>query len=123
MGCKKKKGQVAIMFTYIIVTSIVVLIAAVFAPMGVLFNAKMYEAGEDIMIRANTSIQSIQNDTMRIQIQDTIGSAVAASQNNIEVNSFIFQYGWVFVIGITLLVLFLLSRALVEFGRGGMGFV
>jgi len=116
-----KKGQMAIMLVFIILAVVMVLITAVFAPMGVLFTSKMVAAGEDIMTLANDSIMDIKNDTIRQSILDMQTNAMAAADTNIEVNSTLFQYGWIFVLGITLVVIFLISRALVEYSRMGGG--
>lgn len=111
-----KRGTVMLYITFMILAVIIVVIAAVFAPMGVLFNTKMYEAGEDIMLKANASISGINDATVRDHIQDTIQSGLSAQQNNIDVNGAIFQYGWVFVVIITGLVVFIFARRLVEYG-------
>lgn len=115
-----RKAQIGIYISFMILVIIIILITAVFAPMGVLFNAKMYEAGEGILIDANASIQNINDSVVRGQITNATNAALAASQNNIEVNASLFQYGWVLVILLTALVLFLFTRRLVEFGGGGL---
>jgi hypothetical protein len=114
-----KKAQ-AVLFVYFFITAvIIVVIAAVLAPMGVLFNTKMYEAGEDILARAQADIDNIQDATVQGQINDTIDAALDAGQNNIDVNAAIFQYGWVFVLILTGLIVFMQTRRLIEVGAGG----
>jgi len=117
---KNKKGVVSIYLTFMIVSIIIVLIAAAFAPMGVLFNTKMFEAGEDILLRANDSIENIQDPNVKASVTENIGQAIEAADNNIEVNSDIFQYGWILVIGMAALVIFLFTRRLVETSGGGL---
>lgn len=97
----------------------VVLLAGIFAPMGVQINSIIYESAEDIMLDANTTIQNISNDDVREQLEDMFSSSLAAQQNNIEVNNAIFKYGWILAILLTGLVLFLITRQLVEFRQGG----
>lgn len=114
-----KKGQ-AVLFVYFFISAIIiVIIAAVFAPMGVLFNTKMYQAGEDILLRSQDEIKGIHDLTVQAQINDTISVALDAGTNNIDVNAAIFQYGWVFVLILTGLIVFLQTRRLVELGAGG----
>lgn len=120
---KRKKASVSIYVAFATVSIIIVLVAAVLAPMGVLFTAEAYAAGEEIMLDANESISQIQNTTIRNSIQAGINSGLEAAEMNIEVNSDIFQYSWVFVIALAAVVTFLYTRSLVEFQRPGGGFV
>ena len=113
-----KRGVVGYYITFFIVAIIVVTIAAVLAPMGVLFNTKMYAAGEDILLLANESIADINDATVRASIYNVTNTAFSASQTNIEVNADIFQYGWVLIIVLVGLVIFLFSRRTVEYSGG-----
>ena len=114
-----RKGQVMMFITFIISALVIVLIAAVFAPMGVLFNTEMYLAGQDILERSNESIQSITNIEVKQNVQDAINNGFTAAEDNIEVNANLFQYGWILVVGVTALVIFIFTRRLIEFGAGG----
>lgn len=113
-----KKGQVTLFIVYIIAAVMIVLIAAVFAPMGVLFNSEMYLAGEQILLDANESIQSINDASVKTAVQGSLDSAIDSGQNNIQVNANIFQYSWIFILILTALVVFLYTRRLVEYGYG-----
>lgn len=114
-----KKAQVGIYLTFIIISIVIIMIAAVFAPLGVLFNTEMYKAGEGIILQANQSISSINNTEVRDAVQASLAEATAATQNNIEINADIFQYSWILIVGLTALVLFLYTRKIVEFQGGG----
>lgn len=115
----KTKGQVTIYLVYFAVAIIIVVLASVLAPMGVLFNTEMYAMGEDILAQANDSIANIDNTNVRTSIYNMTDQAFDAAETNVRVNSDIFQYGWVAVIILTGLVLFLFTRRLVEYGGGG----
>lgn len=109
---------------WFIIAVVIVIIGAVFSSFGVLFNTRMFEAGEDILLRANASIQDINDATARTAIQNSIDGAFDAQQNNIEVNNAMFQYSWVFMLIISGIVVFLLARQTVEIqSRFGGGFV
>lgn len=97
----------------------VVFLAGVFAPMGVQLNTVIYAEAEEIMLDANETAQNISNTEIRDQLEDMFESSMAAQQNNIEVNNAIFKYGWILAIILTGLVLFLITRSLVEFRQGG----
>lgn len=114
-----KKATVAFYLSFIIISILIITMSAVLAPLGVLFNTKMYLAGQDILKQANSSIESIQDAGMRQAIANVTTAAYMAAETNIEVNNSIYQYGWVLVIALAGLTLFLITRETVEFSRGG----
>lgn len=114
-----KKGQVGIYVTLIFISVIIVILAAVFAPLGVLLNTELYAAGEDILLRANESVAAIGDSEVRGAVYDQIDEAFSAQQNNIDINADFFQYSWVLIVGLTALVVFIFTRRLVEVGGGG----
>lgn len=117
----RKRGQISLMLVFFITSLLIVIIAAVLAPLGVQINSEFYAAGESIMLEANHSISQINNTDVKTEIQTTIGDALDSQQTNIEVNSAVFKYGWVFVLILAALVTFLYTRRLVEYG--GTGFI
>jgi hypothetical protein len=119
---RNKKGQIALYLSFIIAAIFIVLITAVFAPMGTLINTKFYEAGEDILLRANESVGQINNQTVRDAYSDMISSATSATTTNIEVTTDLFQYAWILVVALTAIVAFLFTRRMIEYGSDG-GFV
>lgn len=117
-----KRGQVFLYVVWFFTAIIVLIVAAVAAPMGVQFNSALYAAGEQILLDANNSIQSINDTAVRTRVNAMLTDALAAQENNIEVNAGIFQYSWIFVLILTMVVVFLFTRQTVEFGQGG-GFI
>jgi uncharacterized protein (UPF0333 family) len=115
-----KKGAVSIYLAFIIVAIVITLIAAVFAPMGTLINTEFYAAGEDIMLRTNDSVTAIDDVNVRNSIVDMVGTSLDAQENNIEINSNIFKYSWIFIVGLSALVVYLYTRRLTEIQRGGL---
>ena len=101
---------------------LIVVFAGLLAPMGVLFNTKMYEAGEEIMLDANSTLSQINDSNVRNTLYDTFSGGLNAVEDNIEVNNGIFQYGWIITLVLTGLISFMVTRSLVEFQTGG-GFV
>lgn len=115
-----RRGTVTLYLVFFIAAILIITITAVLAPMGSLFNTKMVQAGERILLDANESIQAITNADIKASIQNTTSEALAAGVDNIAVNNTLFQYGWVFVLIMTALIVFLVARQLVEYGpRGG----
>jgi hypothetical protein len=115
-----KKAQLTIFIVFIVTAIVIIVIAAVLAPLGVLLNTKFYAEAEKMYDKAlEDHVSEIQNTTIKNQITATLNSGLAAQTNNIEVNNALFQYSWVFMVLITGLVLFLVTRRLVEFQGGG----
>lgn len=115
----KKKAQVTMYIYFMFMAVIILVIAAVFAPMGVLFNTRMYAAGEDILLRANSSIADIHDPVVKQRVYNVVNTAYDAGEENINVNANIFQYSWVVMIILTGIVVYLQTRKLVEVGAGG----
>jgi len=115
---KNKKANISIYISFIIVSVLIVLIAAVFAPMGVLFNTEAYLAGQDILNRTMPRIQEIQDPVILAQINASVGAATDSAANNIAVNASIFRYSWVFIVLLAALVVFLYTRRLTEINSG-----
>lgn len=115
---KNKLGQVSIYFAFIIVAIIVVLIGAVFGPMGANFSTEMFIAGEGILAQTQDSINQIEDEEIKTRINDTLQTARLSQENNIAVSSDLFKYSWIVILFLTALVSFLFTRRLVETGSG-----
>lgn len=114
-----KKSQLTLFFVFFISAVLIITTAALLAPMGVLFNTKMYEAGEDIYLRTNASLSDINNTAVRANVQDTINNGLAATETNIDINGDMFQYSWIIFLILTGVIIFLIARQRVEFTQGG----
>ena len=112
-----KKAQVTIYIYWFMGALLCLLLASVFAPMGVKMNTEFYAIGEEMMLDANYSVSQINNTEVKAHVEDTINTALGASQNNIDINANMFQYSWIFIIGISAVVVFLYTRQLVEYGQ------
>jgi len=117
---KNKKGQLMLYISFIVFAIVVVAIAGVIVPMGTLFNAKMYAAGEDILADANVTISQINDVAVRNAILNSTASAMAAGENNITVLNDIYKYSWILILGVGALIIFLVARRMVEYGSSGL---
>lgn len=113
-----KKGQATIYLVFMIAAILVVLIAAVMSPMGILFNVQMWQAGETILEQAQADLNNINDTEVFTAVNDTINEARGGVENNVDVLGAIFKYGWLFVVGIIAIILFLYSRKIVEYTGG-----
>jgi len=120
---KNKKGIIWMYVIFMISAIIIVTVAGVLAPMGVLFNTKMMEAGVNILSIANESIQDIDDAGVRAAIGNATEQALDAGVSNIEVQSDLFQYSWVIVLILGAIIFFLATRRSIEVSGGGGGFI
>lgn len=116
---RNKKGQVSIFIVFMISVITVILIATVFAPFGAKMNTEFYVIGEKMILDQNKTLSKIQNLTVRNTLSDINSKALNSIQNNIEVNTAMFTYSWIFVISLSAMVVFLFTRRIIEFSGGG----
>lgn len=119
---KSKRGLVWLYVSFMIMAMVIVIIAGVLAPMGVMMNTKFMEAGMDILEMTQDDLNAINDTDVKESINGTINNALDAGVDNIDVQGDIFQYSWIFIIVLAAIIVFLAARRIVEFG-GGAGFV
>jgi len=83
-------------------------------PFLISFTTDMYIASEDIILDNQDKIASINNATVRAQIQSNLNNMQGAVQENIDYLSFFYQFGWVFVILVVVFTILILARKTVE---------
>lgn len=115
-----KKGQLGIWLGFMFALILTITVVSIFAAVGTRFNTELYLAGEDILNDTLPSINDIEDDTIRQQINASVLNARDSASNNIEVNAFIFQYGWVAVALLVTASVLLLTRRVVNLGGGGV---
>lgn len=115
---KGKKGQLAILFAFLIIVLICIFVFAVAAPLGTAFITKTYTSGQGMMNLSYAAAQDIDDPELKAALLDTMGSAKNATQDNIDILSALYKYGWVFVIVALGFTLFLLTRKVVETSGG-----
>jgi hypothetical protein len=116
---KNKKAQLSIYFAFIVLGFLIVLIGGVFAPMGADISTRFYMAGEDILATTARDVGGIDDVGVRASVNASLYEAMSATETNIDVTTDLFQYSWVMVLALTGIVLFLLTRRLVE-SQGGI---
>lgn len=115
---KNKKAQTTMYLAFLIAASLIIIITAVFSPLGTLLATEFYAAGEDILADANASINNITDATVKAEIQSMIGEARAAETNNIEVTTALYKYSWIFVVALAGIIVFLFTRRSIEYSQG-----
>lgn len=115
-----KKGIITFYIFWLFAALAFLIIAALASPLAVRVNTELYAAGDALMRDANVSLQGIENGEVRSELEQTFTEALAAEQDNIEINAQLFQYGWVIVLGLSSIVVFLAARRVVEYSGGGL---
>ena len=112
-----KNGQVTFYIIFIFMAFILITIGALVGPVGAAFSTEMYLAGETILLNTEDDINSIQDPVIRASVQEVLTDAKNSAANNIEVSLNLFQYSWIFILLMTLIVIFVLTRMSVETGQ------
>lgn len=111
---KNKKGVIGLFFLFIFFSILLLFLFAFAVPLLIQIDTSFYTAGEDIFINSQDTINSIQNDTIKAEIQGSINSAKESIPEQISILSTFHKYGWLIIIIIILFILFMQSRIAVE---------
>ncbi len=112
----RKKGQLAIVVIILFIIVTILFISAIVAPFGVLFTTATYEASENLLNLSEDISDNIADPVIKQNIVDNINQAKANTQDNIDVFTGLYKYGWVMLTFIIGLVAFLWTRRAVETG-------
>lgn len=118
-----KKGSITIYLSVFIASVIIIVLASVLAPAGVLLTSEFYTAGENILLQANDSISNIADATVRGTLLNATDAAFNAGEMNIETLTDFYQYSWIIVLVMVGFIGFLFTRAMVERQTLGGGFI
>lgn len=116
----KKKANVVLYFTFLIVAVVIVMITAMIAPLGARISSAFFVEGENLLRESNATISNIQDTNVKNTLTRSMDEAISAGEMNIQVATDLFQYAWVFLLILTTVIVFLASRAIVETNRGGL---
>lgn len=116
----KKKGNVTLYITFIIVSLVIILITAILAPLGADISSKLFLAGEQLLLDSNETISQISNTEVKDTLTTSFDNAIQAGSMNIQVTTDLYQYAWVFILILSGIIIFLISRQLVEVSKGGV---
>jgi len=105
-------------FNYWIIFSvmifILVLLVYIFVPLGQMFISHTLKASEDIIQQNQQIINSIQNETIREALINATNKQIESIAFQEIVLSTFYKYGWIIIISVAVLVIFILARQTVE---------
>lgn len=114
-----KRGTIQLYIAGMILALVVLFYVAVLSPMGVLVNTEFTKATTDIRAQFLPQMNLIENESIRNSIIGSMDSAVTNSENMVEINAFAYKWGWLFVILIPFIAMFIYSRMNVEMKNTG----
>lgn len=114
---KKKlnqKGSISFFIVFVALAVILLILFAAVIPLLIAFDTALYEGAEDIILDANKTAGNIQNAEIKASLQSSLQASTDTIPTQIDIMSNFFQYGWILVIVVIVLVLFMISRQTVE---------
>lgn len=115
---RNKKGQVTLYLGFLVLAIVLITFVAIGAPLGIRFTTEAFRASEKIIDETNSSISMIQDESVKGEIGQIISVGKTTTADHVELLGAFFQYGWVVVLISCVLVVFLSTRRLVDYGGG-----
>lgn len=112
-----KKGQLAIALIMLIIIVTILIVGAIFAPMGVQFATITYGVGEQILNNTQDDLDNIQDSNIRNSINTTITQSKNNTDESITIYGALYRYAPIIAVIIVILIAFLLARRSVETGQ------
>jgi uncharacterized membrane protein len=113
---KNERGSVAYWLIFIILAIILMALFAVTIPMLQTIDAQFYAAAQPLLDKQQIVINGITDANVQASMQANLDAQRVSIPHQIEVLGMFFQYGWIIIIVIIAVVLFLLARRNVEAG-------
>jgi predicted PurR-regulated permease PerM len=107
-------ASLAFAIAFFFLAAILIFFFAVGIPMLININVEFYAAGEDVLDSSLNVIDTIQDSSVKSQLQSSVQAAKDATTDNVDILSFFFQYGWIFLIVIVAMVMFMKARQSIE---------
>lgn len=113
----RKKANITLYFSFIILAVIIIIFGAVTAPLGRESAENLYTSGDRILEMSQAAAADISDHEARDRIAGYINSSRADGlEENIEVSTSLFKYSWLFVLILIAIVLYVASRRSAQLG-------
>lgn len=113
---KDERGSFAYFIAFMFLAITLVFLFGIGIPLLININTEFYAAGEDILNMSVNKTSQIQDANARAVFENAQSSMQASVQDQVSILSVFFQYGWLIIIVVIVLVLFMASRQQVETG-------
>lgn len=107
---QQSKTLPLIMIVFIMGVVMVILFAFATSVNSVIL-VNLLEGVDQILAQGQPDIDNIGDANVRTAVNDAIDSGITAGVNNVEVNAFLYQFGWLFFIIIMFVVIFLIVNS------------
>lgn len=107
-------GVMGFFLVFIVLGFMLVILFAVAVPFLINFSTSSYAFGDQIIGDSTAFLDDIQNETIKGQLQSSLSGAQGATQDNIDILTFFYQYGWIIIIVVTSFSIYMVARKVVE---------
>jgi len=115
-----ERGTLTYFIVFIFLVVILLVLFAFGIPLAIRANTEFYTVGEQLINESSATISSIQNQTIKQEIQNALNSAQQSTAEQIDILAWFFQYSWIWILLVITLVIFVIARRSVEYGTGGV---
>ena len=111
-----QKGSFSYFMVFIVLAVMLVFLFSIGIPLLTQINTEFYAAGEPMLDTAYANALEVNDATVQAAMLSNIDGQRNSLPDQIEVLSVFFQYGWLIIIVVIVLVLFMASRRSIESG-------
>ena len=113
---KDERGSFSYFMVFIMLAVILVFLFAIGIPMLTQINSEFYKAGEPMLDTAYENAMLVEDADVQAAMLSNIDGQRQSIPDQVEVLSIFFQYGWLIIILVIVMVLFMSSRRSIESG-------
>ena len=113
---KDERGSFSYFMVFIMLAVILVFLFAIGIPMLTQINSEFYKAGEPMLDTAYENALLVEDADVQAAMLSNIDGQRQSIPDQVEVLSIFFQYGWLIIILVIVMVLFMSSRRSIESG-------
>lgn len=117
-----EKGNITLFFVFVVSTLLLLFIFVIIAPALQKFTTSVYVVGEKIVDSSQSDIQQIQNQEIRNDLNGILQQQLTSTADNAGLMGELYKNSFFIIVFIVAIILFLLSRSMVEVGASGGGY-
>jgi len=111
-----ERGSFSYFMVFVLLAVMLVFLFAIGIPLLMAVNSEFYAAGEPLLDRATVSANEVENAEVQAAMLSNIEAQRQSIPDQMEVLGVFFQYGWLIIIVVIVMILFMASRKTIESG-------
>jgi len=111
-----ERGSFSYFMVFVLLAVMLVFLFAIGIPLLMAVNSEFYAAGEPLLDRATASANEVENAEVQAAMLSNIEAQRQSIPDQMEVLGVFFQYGWLIIIVVIVMILFMASRKTIESG-------